>query len=130
MNDTFLDRDNRRQNNFGALRLLLALAVLFSHAYAAYAGKHEDADHLCILTRGQMDLGSLAVQAFFAISGYLITLSWLRTPQLRTFLLKRVLRIYPGFIVASIISLLVFAPLSGAKWTTAFAPVEAVKSVL
>ena len=33
---------------------------------------------------------------FFAISGYMVTGSWLRTPQLGTFLWKRTLRILPG----------------------------------
>jgi peptidoglycan/LPS O-acetylase OafA/YrhL len=129
MTDTFLDRENRRQNNFGALRLILALAVLFSHNYAAYAGGHEHVEHFWILTRGQMDLGAFAVNAFFAISGYLITLSWMRTPQVKTFLMKRVLRIYPGFIIASLVSLLIVAPLSGAEWNVAFAPREIVKSI-
>lgn len=129
MKDTFLDRDNLRRNNFGALRLVLALFVLFSHSFAAYHGGHDAGEHFFQLTRGQMDLGAFAVNAFFAISGYLITLSWLRTPRFSTFMMKRVLRIYPGFIVASIFSLIIVAPLAGAQWSTAFAPREIASSI-
>ena len=129
MRDTFFDRDCLKRNHFGALRLLLAAAVLFSHAFAAYVGKHADGEHLYVWTKGQMDLGALAVNAFFAISGCLITISWLRAPDLRTFMAKRVLRIYPGFIIASLVSLLIVAPLSGAQWSVAFTPTEIVKSI-
>lgn len=130
MDDTFLDRDNFRRNNFGALRLILALFVLLSHTFAAYYGDDSAQEILLRASHAQMDLGAFAVNAFFAISGYLITLSWLRTPRMKTFLMKRVLRIYPGFIVASIVSLLVIAPLAGAHWSVAFAPKQILYSIV
>src|SRR5215207_4790646 len=129
MNETFAHRDQLRQNNFGALRLILALFVLVSHTFAAYYGDASDQEFLLRATRGQLDLSAFAVNAFFAISGYLITLSWLRTPRMTTFLMKRVLRIFPGFIVASIVSLLIVAPLAGAHWSVAFAPKQIVLSI-
>lgn len=127
MNDTFLDRDNLRQNNFGALRLILALLVLFSHTFAAYHG-NDDTEPFYRLTRFQMDVSAFAVNGFFGISGFLITLSWMRTPRFKTFMMKRILRIYPGFIIASLISLLIVAPLAGAEWS-ALAPLEIGKAV-
>lgn len=51
-------------------------------------------------TGGQESFGSCAVNLFFLISGMLITASWLRAKSMPDFLMKRVLRIYPGFIVA------------------------------
>src|SRR3954462_664223 len=103
MQDTFYDRDLLRKNNFGAMRLVFALSVIISHTFAAFGGKIEDGEPLMAATGKQMDLGGLAVNGFFAISGYLITLSWMRTPSFKTFLTKRVLRIYPGFLLASVI---------------------------
>ena len=127
MNDTFLDRDNLRQNNFGALRLLLALLVLVSHTFAGYYG-NDDREPFYRLVGGQMDISAYAVNGFFAISGFLITLSWLRTPRFKTFMMKRILRIYPGFIVASLVSLLIVAPLAGANGSIALKPLEIAKS--
>lgn len=49
---------------------------------------------------------------FFLLSGYLIMQSWDEQPDAWTFLKKRVLRIYPAFLVASIICALVIGPLA------------------
>jgi peptidoglycan/LPS O-acetylase OafA/YrhL len=114
-----------RTNNFGAMRLILALFVLISHSFAAYFGTHEHVEPIHRLTGGQLDLSGFAVNAFFAISGYLITLSWLSSQNFKTYMMKRVLRIYPGFIVASLVSLLIVAPLAGAHWN-AFTPKQII----
>src|SRR4051794_21991310 len=126
--DTFLTRDASCRNNFGAIRLFLACVVILSHAYPAMHGSFVG-EPLWEAVRGQMELGAAAVNLFFATSGYLITLSWLRTPRIKTFLAKRVLRIYPGFVIASLISLLLVAPLAGAEMAAAFSPVQSVKHI-
>jgi peptidoglycan/LPS O-acetylase OafA/YrhL len=48
---------------------------------------------------------------FFSISGYLITASWLRSPQVRRFLAARVLRIFPALVVVVLITIFVIGPL-------------------
>jgi peptidoglycan/LPS O-acetylase OafA/YrhL len=53
------------------------------------------------------------------LSGFLILQSWERCPQVVNFLRKRVLRIYPAFVVASLISALIVGPL-GAHATNYF----------
>lgn len=58
-------------------------------------------------------MGSLAVTGFFLISGYLITASLINSQTIQNYFTKRILRIYPGFIVASLVSIFIFAPLSG-----------------
>lgn len=97
-------------NNVDSVRLLLALAVIWSHSFALGAGS-EDREPISILTNGQMNAGNVAVFFFFSISGYLITESWLRKPDALTFLKKRFARIYPGFLVATLCAVLFFAPL-------------------
>jgi peptidoglycan/LPS O-acetylase OafA/YrhL len=52
-----------------------------------------------------MSLGEVAVDGFFLISGYLILQSWANSKSNFEFLCKRVLRIYPGYITAFVISL-------------------------
>jgi peptidoglycan/LPS O-acetylase OafA/YrhL len=41
------------------------------------------------------DFGELGVGSFFVISGYLVTASWRRAPELRVLPEKRLLRIEP-----------------------------------
>ncbi|EJO88537.1 putative acyltransferase [Mycobacterium colombiense CECT 3035] len=55
---------------------------------------------------------SVGVDGFFAISGFLITRSWLTDPRLRDYLTARALRILPGFYICLIVTAFVFAPLS------------------
>ena len=85
-------------NNFGPVRLALALLVLISHCFPLTAGNN-DGEPLFSATR-TTTLGSVAVNGFFVISGYLIATSWLRSTSTSEFLVKRLLRIYPGYCVA------------------------------
>jgi len=99
-----------RDNNFDALRVAAAVAVIFSHSFLIADGteKHEP---LIWLTGNQSILGLAGVFVFFAISGYLVTQSWENTASPLRFLLKRCLRIFPGLLVALLLSAFVLAPL-------------------
>lgn len=99
----------RHHNNFNLLRLLLALLVLLSHAPELQDGDR----HRELLTQlfHTLSFGELAVDGFFLLSGYLIVQSWDLDPVPLQFLRKRVLRIYPGFIVASLVCVYIVAPL-------------------
>jgi len=68
------------------------------------------------LTRlfGTLSFGGFGVDIFFLISGYLITKSYLSSRNLY-YLIKRANRIYPGFLVAYIVSIFIVAPLAGIK---------------
>jgi peptidoglycan/LPS O-acetylase OafA/YrhL len=62
---------------------------------------------------GTLSFGEIAVNAFFFISGYLITGSYLNSSTIGSYALKRILRIYPGFLVASLVCWFVVLPLGG-----------------
>ena len=65
-----------------------------------------------ILTQifGTITFGQLAVDSFFIISGFLIVKSWKDKPIFTSFLLNRILRIYPGFICASLVCAFLIGP--------------------
>jgi len=102
-------RKANRDNNFNFLRLVLALLVILSHSPQLIDGD-ESREPLTMLV-GFTSLGKLAVECFFLLSGYLIVQSWVQSPHIWSFLKKRILRIYPGFIVASFLCAFVVGPL-------------------
>lgn len=100
------DYSKGRNNNFNLLRCLAALAVLISHAYpiALGAGTPEP-----LSTSVGKSLGALSVMMFFAISGFLITASFERSDRL-SFVIARILRIFPGLIVCMALVAFVLGP--------------------
>lgn len=96
-------------NNFNFLRLLLATLVILGHSPELIDG-NRDRDILTSIFH-TLSFGELAVDGFFLLSGYLIVQSWERSPDLINFLKKRILRIYPGFIVATLVCGLIVGPL-------------------
>jgi peptidoglycan/LPS O-acetylase OafA/YrhL len=105
-------RTKHHDNNFGVLRLLLAYAVIISHAPQMIDGTFKREPLVAL--GANITLGTLAVDGFFIISGYLIASSYLSSNSLSAFLKSRIARIYPGFIAASLICIFIVAPLSGA----------------
>ena len=99
-----------RKNNFNLIRLVLALLVIFGHSPELIDGNRQR-EWLTQLF-GTVSFGELAVNGFFLLSGYLIVQSWDLHPKAWQFLKKRLLRIYPGFIIASLISALIVGPLA------------------
>ena len=79
---------------FDVIRLLAALLVIFSHVV-----HHDRAPRApARSTSGKLGVtwGHVGVAIFFVTSGYLVTESWHRRPEGGGYLLKRVLRIWPG----------------------------------
>ena len=101
---------HRRENNFDALRLLAALAVILSHAFLIAQGTEKN-DPLNWLTGNQCMLGLTGVFVFFAVSGFLVTQSYEQTRSPWRYLLKRVLRIFPAYLVCLVLTAFVLGPL-------------------
>jgi peptidoglycan/LPS O-acetylase OafA/YrhL len=83
------------------LRLAAATLVIVAHSYALT--NHGEP----LLRFGGPEFGDIAVAVFFAISGFLVTASWVSDPRLRSFILRRALRILPGLWVVLLVTTLV-----------------------
>ncbi|MFY7954456.1 MAG: acyltransferase family protein, partial [Armatimonadaceae bacterium] len=118
-----------RSNNFDALRVLLALMVLYSHCFHLVERTGKWFNPL-EFTRGQSFLGGIAVDGFFLISGFLITASWMRSRGIVDYLRRRILRIFPGFVVAALLCLLVVGPWAAPSVAGYFGQVDLVKRLI
>lgn len=98
---------NGRNNSLNLVRLVLAFSVLYFHSWplGGFVGSPAIAG---------VPLGAWAVDAFFCISGYLITGSRLAKP-LGTYLVHRAARIYPAFWVCMLVIVAFFAPVDYAR---------------
>lgn len=97
-----------RNNNMGVLHFIAAIFVMFGHQCALLGLPVP-----IILGSG---IQSIGVKIIFIISGYLITQSlWnikgKRINATKTYLLKRLSRIYPEFIGCLLVSVLIIGPL-------------------
>ncbi len=98
---------SHRDNCYDFLRLLLASAVLYDHAYVV-CGANETV--MAYLTRQQTYIGSLAVLGFFGLSGMLVSASFERSGGIVDFFKKRVVRLMPAFWVCIALTAFFFAP--------------------
>ena len=90
-------------NNFDFLRLVLATLVIISHSFPLT----NEREILAIITNGQVDMGSFAVNSFFVVSGYFIFISLQRSKTIQNYLWKRLLRLYPALITLMVFTLVV-----------------------
>ncbi|RYZ26164.1 MAG: acyltransferase, partial [Propionibacteriaceae bacterium] len=92
-----------RSNALDVLRLLFATTVAVAHTMLIGFGYQPQA--------GSTDFGSLAVDGFFVLSGFLVARSYLRLGSLRRYAWHRALRILPGFWACLLATALLIAPL-------------------
>lgn len=96
-------------NSINALRLALAGVVLISHCMQLSWGRPDPLGHL---TSGALDMGTMSVDGFFALSGFLIATSFRSSPSTRRYFWRRALRIFPAFWVCLVVTAFVLAPLA------------------
>lgn len=97
----------RGNNNFDLIRLMAALTVMLGHSYGIQGARIEPMLWLSHLE----SFGSLAVYAFFMISGMLVSASFANQSSTLRFIGLRVLRIWPGAMVCAAFIALVVGPI-------------------
>ena len=85
---------NDTDNNFTPLRLLLAVMVVFGH-FKAFVGVFSP--------DWPYNYSATAVDCFFVVSGYLVSNSFDRDPDLLRFYIRRFFRIYPLYLVVIVL---------------------------
>lgn len=97
-----------QSNSFDLLRLIAAMMVIYAHTYNL-RGEHVH-ERIQNLMGSEISFGALSILIFFAISGYLVSLSWLRDPDIERFLQRRLLRLVPGVIVVTLFAVFILGP--------------------
>ncbi|WP_132533742.1 acyltransferase [Rhizobium sp. PP-F2F-G48] len=77
-------------NNMDSLRLFFASIVVFAHCYDLTL-------NAALIPLRTLAYSSVAVQGFFILSGFLVTMSYERSKTLKSYLNKRIRRIYPAY---------------------------------
>ncbi len=101
-----------RPNNFDILRILAATQVLITHS-ASHLGVNIPPALLTFLEKFP------GVPIFFVISGFLISASFEKTPNLKIYFTNRALRIFPALwvcLIVSITSAIIFGGISFFRW--------------
>ena len=88
--------------------------MILSHSFPLATGT-ESTEPFILATHGQTTGGTIAVDLFFVLSGFLITNSFLSSSSVWSYLGKRIRRIYPGFVATMLVGALVVAPLASAS---------------
>ena len=92
-----------RANNINLLRFIAASLVIYFHMDFLLGKSGYE-----IMGQG---LGSIAVNVFFVLSGYLIASSWTHSSGFLSYLIRRAARIFPGLIVVVLVTVFVIGPL-------------------
>jgi peptidoglycan/LPS O-acetylase OafA/YrhL len=112
-----------QRNSLNALRLAMAALVIVSHSW--WLGGHGPDP-----TIAGGKLGAWAVVVFFGVSGYLVTLSRLRSGGNIAFAYARFLRIMPGLAVCLMVVAFVMAPLVALFGRRTYSTLEATSFFL
>ena len=92
-----------RVNNINLLRFIAASMVIYYHM-GILLGQPG-------VTVMGVSVGSIAVNIFFILSGYLIASSWTHSTSFKSYIVRRAARIFPALIVVVLVTTFVIGPL-------------------
>jgi len=111
-----------KKNNFDAMRVCLALIVVFAHT--------SDLTHSSAFDWFSLIFDSnFAVKGFFATSGFLVTKSYLGSTDVRNYAEKRLRRIYPAYVAAIVFCVIIGACVTSLSLKTFFTSYQFIRYV-
>ena len=118
-------RDDERLAVLDAFRAIAILAVLVHHYFSRWAPPdHPENLYGYADTYPQwLDLGALGVQFFFIISGFVIFMTLERCTHLFEFWVRRLGRLYPAYVVATLITFAIVNLLGPSAFQSSFSDV-------
>lgn len=90
------------KNCFDFLRFFFAVNILLSHL--CELSQNKNLDFLSYISNA-----IIGIKGFFIISGFLVAKSFVNTPSLKEYFVKRAKRILPGYVFVILLSIIVFA---------------------
>jgi peptidoglycan/LPS O-acetylase OafA/YrhL len=114
---------------FDGLRLICALAVIFSHSFLIATGSENEEPFVRVLG-AHNSIGLYGVFIFFSISGFLLARSLSTNPNAIRYVVNRVLRILPAFLFCILICALLIGPIFSSAGTRAYFSDSAVVDYL
>lgn len=108
----FWSQVSPQTSNFALLRLLLAVAIIWTHCGSLLSPEYPQWIPFWASPMEQWEIVGCRVSIFFLISGFLIAHSLSNSTSIRDFFLKRVVRIYPAFATHWLLCFLVLLPLA------------------
>ncbi|SDW18389.1 acyltransferase family protein [Flavobacterium degerlachei] len=93
---------NNNKNCFDFLRMFFAIDILLAHL--GELSQNKNLHFLLDYTNA-----IIGIKGFFVISGFLVAKSYINTPSLRKYFVKRVKRIVPAYIFVLLLSVLILA---------------------
>jgi peptidoglycan/LPS O-acetylase OafA/YrhL len=90
------------KNCFDFLRFFFAANILLSHL--CELSQNKNLDFLSYISNA-----IIGIKGFFIISGFLVAKSFVNTPSLKEYFVKRAKRILPGYVFVILLSIIVFA---------------------
>jgi len=95
----------KRIDTLDSLRVIAIGMVMLFHYLYLYNGKFYE---IAYLQKELFKYGYLGVELFFIISGFVITLTLKNSENIRDFIKKRYIRLFPGMLICSFITFIVF----------------------
>lgn len=108
------------KNCFDFLRFFFAANILVAHLWELSQNSN-----LAFLSHFSNSI--IAIKGFFVISGFLVAKSFVNTPSLKDYFIKRAKRILPAYVVVVVFSVLIFAFFSSHDFTDYFSDLNTYK---
>jgi peptidoglycan/LPS O-acetylase OafA/YrhL len=108
------------KNCFDFLRFFFAANILLAHLWELSQNSN-----LAFLSHFSNSI--IAIKGFFVISGFLVAKSFVNTPSLKDYFIKRAKRILPAYVVLVVLSVLIFAFFSSHDFADYFSDINTYK---